>query len=565
MERASGRRDGAILAAVALFCLLPFVGKAFHIDDPMYIWAAEQVVADPADFYGFDVNWHGFFEPNWIANKNPPLIGFWLAAVSLALGWSEVALHVGMLIPLGALLLAVYGLGRRLTREGALGSGLALLALPVVLVSATTVMSDVLMLSLWCGATWLWMRGVDSGRVGPLLVAGLLMGLCPLAKYFGIALLPLLAAWALARRAPLRLWGPPLLVPLAIVGAYEIYMRSRYGWSPVLDIGTYALTYAPGRARYGVVERAIVGLCFLGGLTLPVLFAAPLLWTRRTLAALAAAGVAATLLAPALGSLGRLPLVDEAGARWDLALHLGIFGLAGAHLLVLGGIDLWRRRDADALLLVLWLGGTWFFASFTNWTATARSLLPAAPAAALLLVRALERSPDPRPVERRPWLAVPLALGLCAGLVVAEADAALANAARRAAREITQVWAPQAPRVVFQGAWGFQQYMQQAGAERLHIDGMQLRPGDVIVTPGTNTNLVELPSEIQTLLEVRHFPSGRFAATLSPERGAGFYASLWGPLPFVFGPAPPERYRVTRVVVPYRIALRPPRVSEPRR
>ena len=219
--KASRGRDAAILAAVALACLLPFLGKAFHVDDPMYIWAAEQVVADPANFYGFDVNWHAFFEPNWVANKNPPLIAFWLAGVSRVVGWSEPALHLAMLVPLGALLLGVYALGRRLT-SSPLAVGLVLLSLPVVLVSSSTVMSDVLMLSLWCGAVWFWMRGVDDARPGLLVAAGVLMGLAPLAKYFGVALIPLLSAWALARRAPTRLWLPPLAIPVAMIGGYDL-------------------------------------------------------------------------------------------------------------------------------------------------------------------------------------------------------------------------------------------------------------------------------------------------------------------------------------------------------
>ena len=40
------------------------------------------------------------------------------------------------------------------------------------------------------------------------------------------------------------------------------------------------------------------------------------------------------------------------------------------------------------------------------------------------------------------------------------------------------------------------------------------------------------------------------ATTLSTERGAGFYAALYGPLPFTFGPVPAERYTVTRVTRP---------------
>ena len=551
-----------IIGIAVAACLLPFTGKAFHIDDPMYLWAAEQIASDPLDFYGFDVNWHGFIEPNYVANKNPPLIGFFLAAVSVVFGWSERGLHLGMLLPMLALLGALHGIARRLTASP-LAAAVALLALPVVWVSGTTLMSDVLMLSLWCGSLLLWMRGLERRSLANLLGAALLCGLCPLVKYFGLALLPLLAAYAFARERSFGRWTATLLIPLAIVGAYEAHMRARYGWSPLGDIASYAINYAPGRERYSPLERGGVGLLFLGGCTLPVLFAAPFLWSRRALLGWFAAVVCAAAAVPALGQLGRLPLIDEQGARGDVALQMGLFGVAGVHALVLAGLDLRSRRDAGALLLVLWLGGTWFFATFTNWTTTARSILPLAPALVLVLVRALERRGGAG-VERRPLLLVPLAAGAIVSLLVAHADAGLANTARRAAQELTQTYAPRTPRLLFQGAWGFQQYMQQRGFERLRIDGMQLDVGDIVITPATNTNLVELPARVVRVLATEEYATGGAVATLSVARGAGFYASLWGPLPFTFGPVPPERYTVVQIVAPYRAAFRPPVSSPPR-
>jgi hypothetical protein len=34
---------------------------------------------------------------------------------------------------------------------------------------------------------------------------------------------------------------------------------------------------------------------------------------------------------------------------------------------------------------------------------------------------------------------------------------------------------------------------------------------------------------------------------MSPEVGAGFYTSLWGPLPYVFGATPSEVYVVQKL------------------
>jgi 4-amino-4-deoxy-L-arabinose transferase-like glycosyltransferase len=552
-----------VLGVAVLLCTLPFLGKALHIDDPMYLWAAQQITHSPLDFYGFEVNWHGFGESMYEANKNPPLVSFYLAAVGTLLGWSERALHLGMLLPTLTLILAVYGLGRRLT-QSPLAAALGTLAMPVVLVSATTLMSDVLMLAIWCLALWLWLEGLDRGRSHWLIGAALLMGLAPLAKYFGLALLPLLGVYTALRERRVGAWLGALAIPLAIVAAYELYLRLRYGWSPLGDIGAYALGFEK-KARYGGAERGLVGLLFLGGCLLPSLLAAPLLWRRRVWVGLAALCVAGALLAPALGELGTLVLVDAEGARWGLAFQLSLFGVAGLHALGLAVTDSWRRRDAEAWLLLLWLFGTWFFASYTNWITTARAILPAAPVVALLTVRGLEAARGGAPLDRVPVIWAPVVAGLLVGWLVAHGDARLAESARLAAEELTASYRERPGALYFQGAWGFHAYMERAGAQRLRTDGTDLAPGDLVITPELNTNLVVLPTATVRVLEERLFPVDAWATTLSHRRGAGFYAALWGPLPFSFGPAPAQRYRVFEVVQPYTLKLRERKASSPPR
>src|ERR1700751_4571012 len=80
-----------ILTAATLACLLPFLGKAFHIDDPLFIWTARHVVSEPLNFYNFNVNWSGREEAMSTAMKNPPLAAYYLALVGTLLGWSEIA------------------------------------------------------------------------------------------------------------------------------------------------------------------------------------------------------------------------------------------------------------------------------------------------------------------------------------------------------------------------------------------------------------------------------------------------------------------------------------------
>src|SRR4051812_34039948 len=51
-------RSSIILTILTLVCLAPFLGKAFHIDDPLFIWAGKQIAQHPGNPYGFTVNWY---------------------------------------------------------------------------------------------------------------------------------------------------------------------------------------------------------------------------------------------------------------------------------------------------------------------------------------------------------------------------------------------------------------------------------------------------------------------------------------------------------------------------
>src|ERR1700682_4875261 len=46
------------LGVLTVACLLPFSGRAFHMDDPLFVFAARQIVQHPLDPYGFNVIWY---------------------------------------------------------------------------------------------------------------------------------------------------------------------------------------------------------------------------------------------------------------------------------------------------------------------------------------------------------------------------------------------------------------------------------------------------------------------------------------------------------------------------
>src|SRR5688572_8954697 len=72
-----------IVTLACLLLLVPFVTKPLHVDDPMYVWAAEHILTQPLDPYGFAVNWGSTLEPMPDAMKNPPLVCYYLAGAMM--------------------------------------------------------------------------------------------------------------------------------------------------------------------------------------------------------------------------------------------------------------------------------------------------------------------------------------------------------------------------------------------------------------------------------------------------------------------------------------------------
>ncbi|HYL74724.1 MAG TPA: glycosyltransferase family 39 protein, partial [Bryobacteraceae bacterium] len=161
-------RPYVLLAALALACLVPFCEKAFHVDDPLFVWTAQQIVKHPLDPYGFNLVWYTNIAPMSEVTKNPPLAAYYSAAIGSAAGWSEIALHLAFLPFALAVILGTYYLAGRFTRDPMLAATATLLT-PAFLVSSTSVMCDTMMLAFWILAAILWLEGLD--RMKPALLA----------------------------------------------------------------------------------------------------------------------------------------------------------------------------------------------------------------------------------------------------------------------------------------------------------------------------------------------------------------------------------------------------------
>jgi 4-amino-4-deoxy-L-arabinose transferase-like glycosyltransferase len=530
-----------IVAVVTIICLVPFANKAFHIDDPLFLWAAKHIQGNPADFYGFSVNWYGWEMPMAEVMKNPPVACYYAALAGWLFGWDEITMHIAFLVPAAAAALGAYYLARKLCSRPALAA-LAAVLTPGFLVSSTNIMCDTMMLAFWVWAVFLWLKGIESDRYLSLFFAAVLVAICALTKYYGMALLPLLLAYSLMKRRRVGIWILFLLVPAVILAGYQWMTYNLYGRGLLSDAAAYATEHS-WEEGLKLISKGLIGLFFAGGCAATALFYSPLLWSKRTLICGTALTILFILALSSVEKIGVASTHDENGIRWTFLVQAGLMAAGGVSILALTGADFWRFRNAESLLLLLWVYGTFIFAGFINWTVNARSILPMAPAIGILLMRRVDRH-GTRPAQRvRMWRAAwPLAPAAAVALLVCLADYIWANTARFAAVEINRKFRSSHRTLWFQGHWGFQYYMEAAGAKAFDFENPKIAQGDIVLLPSGNTNVRPLPEETARLNRVFQFNSYWKITTLNLRLGAGFYSEVIGPLPFVAGPVAPRRY-----------------------
>jgi 4-amino-4-deoxy-L-arabinose transferase-like glycosyltransferase len=528
----SDTRSVICLVVITIVCLAPFAGKAFNIDDPLFLWTAKHIQRHFTDPYGFDVNWFSFTQPMFAVAMNPPIACYYIALAARVVGWGEIGLHLAFLLPAIAVTLGTFFLAKEFCKRP-LEAALAAALTPVFLLSSATVMCDTLMLSFWVWSVFLWVHGLQKRSHLMLASSAFLISASALTKYYGMSLVPLLLMYSLAKERRLGLWAIYLLIPIAMLIGYDRVMHAKYAHCPFSDARQYAC-FSRMFAGEALPVRLLTGFSFTGGCVVTALFYLPMLWQRRALTG----WIALTWLV--LLTLTLAPKSEQSPLRHPLiAAEMSVFAVAGLSLIVLSLMDLLKHRDADSLLLSAWVLGTFIFASLVNWTINGRSILPMIPAAGILLMRRLDLQKVTFQVK--PWLnALPLFLAGVLGLLVLRADCQFANSARMVATAINRQYNKGEATIWFQGHWGFQYYMSRFGCKAWDSDKSHAASGDIMVIP-VNNSYVTIPSQAGRIKPILIVYS-RYIATMDGRLGAGFYSGEWGPLPYTIGRLPIDSY-----------------------
>jgi 4-amino-4-deoxy-L-arabinose transferase-like glycosyltransferase len=525
MTRAALRCAAPALVLAAAI-LLPFLGKAFTMDDTMFLRQAEHLLSDPLHPTAFEMVWSSAAAPvrNSAIMPSGPAMAY-LLVPCVRLGGTEWVAHLTQLLLFWLAILATAGLALRLGLDpaGARAASFLLAATPAALAMAGTAMPDVPAMAFGVVGMERFFAWRDGHRWQQGVSAALAFALSALARPHLILLLGIAAlalpgdfltrrSWQETRRTA---WLPLVAAPLLVVAA--VFATHDPAASPIAmagAAGTFSSPYLiPGNFVAFATHWTLVMPLALPWAVLRwrVLLRQPFLYIVTI-----TAGYLLLYILPAEGMSHHAFLIAPAAG-------LG----AGVLLDVLG--EGWRRRDAIQIVLGLSLLIALPVVIYIHMPS--KYLLASAPTASILVGRAL--AARSRTLSRA-ILGATVVAGVVLGLFIIRADAAFSELGRRAANELIAPQVAAGRFVWFAGHFGFQWYAEKAGARCLTMTPPLPLRGDLAVSSlnsfGYAINLFPKRKLLATLEDST--PGGRI---MDKSLGSGFYSNPWGYLPWAWG------------------------------
>jgi hypothetical protein len=515
---------GLILSAA---CLLPYLNKAFTIDDPIFLLQAQQIRKEPLHPMALYICWVEDTVCGPVARIMPGnlLMSYYLLPVASRADPEWLA-HLMQIIALWCGIAATVSLAFRFGfgTFAACAAGLLVAATPPVLAMASSAMPDILAMSLGVIGIERLVAWEEDGKVFNGVVSALALGLAPMARIHLVFLWPIAA---LLLRDDARIFD---------VRSWIVLPKRR--WVPLMaaafvSIAVLALTHEPGggvkpthmflRPQYSL--HNLQSYLTYWVIAMPLGLAWPILRNRR---------VRFWLLPIGLGP----PLIWKVWIHHAPVVWTTLCAGVGAVVLIDVLLRSFQSRDLWRIACSLWLLIPLVALPYIH--LPVKYLVPCAPAAALLIADLL-----PAFRWRTAALCGIVAAGAIFGSMVLRADAQFAEMGRQAAARLVAPHAAAGHRVWVSSQWGLYWYAQKAGAQVLRPDDVPA-PGDYLVRgkmEGYFGTFERLPPAVQIESFTVGGPGGR---TMSAKDGAGLYTNIYGDLMWAWGTGEWNHYELWR-------------------
>jgi hypothetical protein len=490
-------------------CLLPYLNKAFTIDDPDFLFQAQQIRKAPLHPMALEMCWVEDTMCGTAAQVMPGNVLMSYCLVPFAsLARPEWLVHLMQILVLWCGIATTVSLAFRFGfgSFAARAAGLLVAATPPVLAMASTAMPEILAMSLGVIGIERLVAWKEEGKVFNGVVSALALGLAPIARVHLVFLWPIavvllgddarifdMRSWI---ALPKRRWIPLIAAAFVTVAAFALTHEPGSGLKPT------HMFLRPENAHHNLRSYLIYWI-----LAMPLGLGWFVLRNWR---------VRLWLLALGLG----LPVVWEVWIHHEPVFWTTL--CAGVGGVVLMDVLRWsyQSRDQWRVACALWLLVPLVALPYIHFPV--KYLVPCAPAAALLIA-------DILPTVRWRMAAVfgIVLAGTIFGSMVLRADYQFAEMGREAAARLIAPRVAAGDRVWVSSGFGLHWYALKAGAKVLRSDDVPA-PGDYLVRgemEGYAGRFKRLPPAVRVETFTVGGPGGR---TMSARDNAGLYSNGWG-------------------------------------
>ena len=548
-------KDWKKLAVIVLFITLVnlfFINKAIHIDDIAFIKLARHINEDLFDPYSFHID-YGTRSGIATIITDPPLVPYYYSIFIKYFGESETILHAAFLFFTLMAAISMYYVAKRFTKKP-LSATFLMIVTPIFFLMSHNLMVDIPTLGFFLAALITYIYGVDKDNYAMIFIASILIIFGIFTKYTNLVLIPLLGFYSILKRKYKSMLF--LIIPLAVVLLWNYYTITLYGSSHIGFVTSYVYTALMGMV-FPFFVRFLNVITNLGGAVLfPLFLVYPFISKRKNKIAYFISILAALLMSVGLyfysggfvsGRYGLLQLVlffifVSSGlfifylfldySKKDVCLFLKSFFRKNK-----------LKFDSDNVFLFVWFIGIAAF-NVLLISYASRYIMLLIPVFIILYVKIL--SEKFQKVSRELFTYC-IAFTFLLSLLMAISDYQLAGSYRNFAN--TNVF-PDNIKIWYNGAHGFQYYMEKKGYKMMPKEGSELKQGDLIFK-----STLQVPRPIPADLNERiklidkiQFENNFPIRIFNINAHAGFYSYGAGFLPFSISTADFDTIEVYEVL-----------------
>ncbi len=513
----------ALLAALVLSGILPFLSRAVYIDEHQYLFVARSVI-EKDWLFPQDTKWTFFGKAyeNLGTQTHLQVVEYYLAGIfKLAGRFDPIEFRALFAVfPLLAVF-SFYRIAQRFT-SNPLPTACLFAVSPAFFVLSPTLMMDIPMLAFLLTGLCFYFDAIERRK--RLWPSSLCFILAVGAGYVMLVPLACLFTWSAANRRPAREWIAIAVAPF-VIAVWLTVMKIHFGQLAAKEMADYYTSH------FSFSQLVLPMLSFMGGVSL-----VPWSWP-----AFAETGSRRSIVFLSIPAAFALTITREWNSISD-RLWFVLLASSGIGLLILFVRKALSKGTQPRAMgygfLVLWFPAMLLFLLVFAEMIAARYILLALPP---LFLVAFDR------IRPRPTMAAVGATAILS-LALSVADYRLVNSYPRWVQETIVPLQQQGFRVWNGGESGMRYYLEQNGVQTLSSSDLRPRGGDLIVRQTSFRYILskELEPLLMNLLRT-DLTDTYILRTFSRDAGAGFHDSHFGLVPFTISRQPLDQVEIEEV------------------